>query len=310
VLLLSILLGAASLLSGCEAIEPELNPAGGADEGAVVAPQNEAVTEEGAEQTGTTTEPASEGDSQEVVAGIQAGTLVRGYALMDLDFVNQDGQVSGEIEDFFFDMNSGHIPFVTVEYGGVLDIGDTELAMPLSAFSWQSADEVVLNFDEQALQDFPDLGDDWPDVTNPTWDDEVNSFWSEHGVDPGANIEEASGPLVEASDLTGYTLVDLGAGAGTVQDVLVDLAGGRVKYVLVGFGAGAAADDAYILPLAIFSVTEQDQGLGNELAFDAEVTQEMLLTAPRFDRALYGEDELIEPGLDEQIAAYWQSFGF
>lgn len=322
---LSLLLILALGFSACVAIEPEVVPEVGEVEGeqaegeaageAADIAVTEAVTETDV-MTGTEAEtgadmPGSEAGEPVGLAGIEPGTLVRGYGLMGWDFENLDGQVSGEIKDFFFDMSTGRIPFVTIEYGGVLDIGDKEIAVPLNAFAVGSEGELILNFEEQTLENFPDLGDDWPDVTDPGWDDEVIAFWNDIGIDPGPNIEEVSGPIVRASDLTGFAIVDLGPGAGTIQDTLVDLAAGRVEYLLVGFGAGApAADDPYILPLAIFDVEEFDTGLGDELVFDAEVTEEMLITAPRFDRALYDDTQVIEPSLSEEIEAYWQEFGY
>jgi hypothetical protein len=326
--LLVILAMLAVLISGCDATAPgaavDTEPDAGVEEPEAGAAEGEAV--EGgtvppaveATETVTGTDAASAG-TLGGVAGVPAGTFVRGQTLLDWNFKNVDGEVSGEIQDYFFDMNTGRIPFVMIEYGGVLDLGDKDVAVPLSAFRWGSEDELILNFDEQALESFPDVGNDWPNWADPAWDDEVNGFWNNLGIDPGPNLDEAAGgTLVRASDLTGFTMVDLGVGSGAIQDVIVNLAEGQVRYVLAGFGTDAAASpgaspgttqNAFILPLEVFNLQGTEAGLGSELMFDANVTEEMLRTAPRWDPLLYDQTGIYGSDWEEQIRGYWQGFG-
>jgi sporulation protein YlmC with PRC-barrel domain len=319
------------LVSGCDAtvpgatvdtepdvtaVEPEVGAVEGeAAEGEAVQPEVEATAATDVTEAIAGTDSTGAG-TMGGVGGIPAGTFVRGQTLLGWNFENVDGEVSGEIEDFFFDMNTGRIPFVMIEYGGILDIGDTDVAVPLSAFRWGSENELILNFDEQALESFPDVGNDWPDWADPAWDDEVGAFWNNLGIDPGPNLDEASGgTLVRASALTGFTMVDLGVGSGAIQDVIVNLAEGRVHYVLAGFGTDPAVDpaisqDAFILPLEVFDLQGTEAGLGSELRFDANVTEEMLLTAPRWDPLLYDQTASYGSDWNEQIRGYWQGFGF
>jgi hypothetical protein len=240
------------------------------------------------------------------------GVLMLAYALLDYDFVNQDGEVSGEIEDFLLDLNSGRILFVTLEYGGFLEIGDRQIVVPLSAFAWGTENELILNFDEQALENFPDVGDDWPALTDPAWDDEVIGFWNNIGINPGVDIAEASSTVMWAQDLMGYPLVDLGAGVGTIYNMIINLADSHVEYVLADFGTGADVGDPYILPLSAFSVEDFDASLVADagLAFDAEITTDLLLTIPRFDRALYTDAALIPAETLDAVDTFWQEQGY
>lgn len=336
--LLPLLVIALVGLSGCEAIEAQPDPVVVVEEEAgteaetgtgEAVTEGEAITgtedleepeagvatdtdaEAGAAETETTTETGA-AQTRAGIANIAEGTLLRSYALTDWNFVSQDGAISGEIDDVYFDMNTGRIPFVTIEYGGLLGIGDTEIAVPLSAFTWDSEEGLVLNFTEQQLETFPDQGDDWPDVSGAGWNDELLTLWSDLGIAPGFPLEEVQGPVVEVSDLRGFAIVDLGVGGGSILDMLVDLPEGRVKYVLVGFGTGAGAgvDAPFVLPIEIFNLEATDTGLGNQLVFDADVTVEMLRAAPRLDRQLYGEGDVIAAELDEQIESYWQEYGY
>lgn len=275
-------------MAACTPVEPPIAPV--VEEGA--AGESEAIN--------VTAVPDSEPDSG--VSAVEAGRLARGQALIDWDFRNQDGEVSGEIEDFFVEIETGRIPFVIVEYGGVLDIGDREIAVPLRAFAWGSEDELVLNLDEQALATFPDLGDDWPDFTDPGWDDDVMAFWSETGIDPGRDSEATTGLIVSASDLINVAIVDFGAGGGLVQDVLIDLAEGRAVYLLVGFGASTPVNDPQILPMGIFSA----EAVGDELLLRGDASLESLETAPRFDLDRYDGVALMPPEFGPELESHWR----
>jgi hypothetical protein len=202
----------------------------------------EGVTETGA-ITGTQAMTSAAGAAGITGVSGAENVLMLAYALLDYDFVNQDGEVSGEIEDFLVDLNTGRILFVTLEYGGFLEIGDRQIAVPLSAFAWGAEDQLILNFDEQELENFPDVGGDWPDIADPAWDDEVIGFWNNIGIDPGVDISEASNTVVWAQDLMGYPLVDLGAGAGTIYNMIINLANSHISYILADFGTGADVGD-------------------------------------------------------------------
>src|SRR5690606_34032739 len=108
--------------------------------------------------------------------------------------------VSGELQDILIDLDTGRVLFVSVEYGGFLEIGDRDLVLPLSAFTIDEEGHLVLNFDEQTLQEFPDLGENWPDLTTAAWDDNVNDFWTGAGVTPWQGFESPSANVVWASD--------------------------------------------------------------------------------------------------------------
>jgi sporulation protein YlmC with PRC-barrel domain len=234
------------------------------------------------------------------------------YSLLDYGFENRDGEVSGEVEDLLIDLNDGRILFATLEYGGFLDLGDREIAVPLSAFSWGAENELILNFDEAALENFPDVGDDWPDFADPAWDDEVSGFWNNIGINPGVDITEASNTVVWAEDLLGYPLVDLGSGVGTIYNMIVDPATSRVRYVLVDFGTGAQADDPYIIPFSALNVESFDPATVGEtgLAFDTEISAESLLTTPRFDRTLFLDTALVPAELLAEVDTYWSDQGY
>jgi sporulation protein YlmC with PRC-barrel domain len=233
--------------------------------------------------------------------------MLSASALLDYDFENLDGAVSGEIEDLLIDTTNGRILFATLEYGGFLDIGDTHLPVPLNAFAWGPDGELVLNFPEESLNNFPSLGENWPDLADPAWDDDVLGFWNDIGIDPGFDFEEGTSTVLPASEIVGYPVADVGAGVGTVQDMLIDLTQNRVKYVILTYGIGAAGDDYIPVPFSAFDV----EGFGDEFVLNADLDAETLAASPDFDETLFFDvTDPIAPTIDDEIDTYWQELGY
>jgi sporulation protein YlmC with PRC-barrel domain len=233
--------------------------------------------------------------------------MLRATTLLDYDFENIDGEVSGEIEDIILDAATGRILYVTLEYGGFLDIGDTELPVPLSAFVRGTDGELVLNFEEERLQEFPDLGDDWPNVDTDTWDDDANNFWRNIGIEPGYDVTTASNSIMRASDIVGYPVGDVGYGAGAVQDLVIDVGKNQAKYVIVTYGAGALYDENLVaVPFSAFDAG----GFGNQLVFADTMDPTILDEAPRFDNNLYTGPGPLDPAWDDEFDSFWEERGY
>lgn len=233
------------------------------------------------------------------------GMLIRASTLKNYKFVNQDGQVSGNIADYLVDVSTGNILFAFVEYGGLLDIGDKNLVMPLSAFRMGDG-QLILNFNEQELKNFPDVGDNWPDVSKPDWDSAVSDFWRNLNISPGVPFTATTGANVMwLKDMTGYSLSDLGSGAGTIQDTLIDLSRSRIKYILFDFGT-AKNQNPYIIPYSALDV----QNIGNnQIAFNSHIDATTLQTAPRYDVNLYPNDQVLPESFSTEIDKYWADHG-
>ncbi len=256
------------------------------------------------------TEPAQvtdqgQQDDQIGVAGVVnvGDVLITSTSLTDYDFENRDGEVSGEIEDVIIDLATGDVLYTTVEYGGFLDIGDTELPMPLSAFAWGPDGQLVLNFDEQTLDSFPDLGTDWLDPSAPGWDDEVGGFWRGIGVDPGFDYTEPTNTIARATDIVNLGIGDVGVGAGTVDDMLIDLGQSKVEYVLLAYDASAFNDELVAVPFDAFDIS----AVGEQWAFRSGVDADVLQNAPRFSRDALTVGDAATFG---EVDQYWGDRGF
>jgi sporulation protein YlmC with PRC-barrel domain len=266
--------------------------------------------------TGTTTDTASTGDTAGTtgdadaaammgVSGVSPKQYVRASTLLDYDFENTNGDVSGDLEDLLIDLSTGRVLFASIEYGGVLDLGDKDIVVPMNAFAIGEEGELVLNIDEAALEGYPDVGNDWPNLDDPAWDDDVNTYWNDTGVDVGEGFSEASGSVGWASDIIGRNIADLGFGAGSILDILVNLGTGQAPYVIVDHGEGLDTDP-YIIPLAAYDVSDWN----NEFAYGPDFTPDLIETAPRLDQETYPDGTAFDEDFGDNLESTWNDMGF
>jgi len=230
---------------------------------------------------------------------------VRATTLLDYDFENMGGDVSGDLEDLLIDLSTGRVLFASIEYGGVLDLGDKDIVVPLNAFAIGSEGELVLNIDETALESYPDVGNNWPDLNDPLWDDDVNTFWGDNGIQMAEGFDTPSTSVAWASDILGHNVGDLGNGAGSVLDMLVNLGSAQAPYLIVDYGEGLDTDP-YIIPLSAYDVTDWS----NELVYSPDFTPDILENAPRFDQDQYPEGSPLDNDFGDRIESAWNDLGF
>jgi sporulation protein YlmC with PRC-barrel domain len=258
--------------------------------------------------TGTegTGETGSAGDTAMMgVSGVSPKQYVRASTLLDYDFENMHGEVSGDLEDLLIDLSTGRILFASIEYGGVLDLGDKDVVIPMNAFAIGEEGELVLNIDEAQLESYPDVGNDWPNLEDPAWDDDVNTYWNDSGINVGEGYSEATTNVGWASEIIGLNIADAGFGAGSVLDILVNLGTGQAPYVVVDHGEGLDTDPL-IIPLSAYDISDWN----NELAYGSDFTPDMIETAPRWDRETYPEGTAFDEDFGDNLESTWNDMGF
>lgn len=240
----------------------------------------------------------------EAVIAPATSSLLTGDNLLDHNFTNPSSTVNGEIEDVLLDFNSGRVLFATLEYGGFLDIGDTEIPIPLQAFQRGTEGELILDFDEARLEALPDLGGDWPNLTNDTWDDDIVQFWQEANVDPGFDFANNTNIIVWLSELVDRPVGDIGFGEGRVEDILIDMNEDRIKYVVLDYGP-LLGDQFVAVPFSAFNTQVYD---GN-IQFGADLDADTISSAPQFTTTQLEADEF-DPTIDTDSELYWTERGF
>lgn len=98
---------------------------------------------------------------------------------------NKAGDDLGKIEEIMIDLESGRVAYAVLSFGGFLGMGDKLFMVPWSAMRVdQSAHEFVLDVSRDRLDKAPgfDKGN-WPDMTDPGYGNDLNSFWAVTMVD-------------------------------------------------------------------------------------------------------------------------------
>jgi sporulation protein YlmC with PRC-barrel domain len=85
--------------------------------------------------------------------------------------VNAQGEDLGKIEDIMLDLNSGHVAYAVLSFGGFLGMGDKMFAIPWEAMTIDTDRKVfVLNVDKETLNKAPGFDkNDWPQIDAEDW---------------------------------------------------------------------------------------------------------------------------------------------
>jgi len=306
--------------------------------------KTEAVTAVATPMPNQTPQPAQGQTSTTIVtstgtAPIAAGTIFTGVTdaqgktmlastLLNSKFQTSDGDVTGKLDDMVVDLQSSQLLYLILTYGGVLDVGETKVAVPVNALSLKSDGEFLLNIPPEDLKNFPKLGDDWPQAGSPNWDGDVRAFWQKEGFPVGFDTALSGSRIRRTADWTGAPLNDVGLGEGTVQDAIVALDRGAVPYVLVSFANAPAVPAAgsnvpvatatslaggvisktspagdnnwYAVPLTAFDPQNA------KLALRSDVNAATFEGAPRFNRDSLGDNPFLPTNYDKDWVVFWK----
>ena len=220
---------------------------------------------------------------------LQATELI-GYGVVGVDIEDL-----GEIEDFVVDLSQNRIPYAVVSLGGFLDLGEELYPVPVSEF-WlnRQLQQLVLPIDEEQLTDAPNFAE--AEINEAIADaalvDELNTIW-------GTEVEAGEGPIVRANTLLGYDLVDAdGEITGEIDDLIVDIFEGSVKYAVLEFGGFLdIGDREIVVPMQRLALDAENGQMIIDV--DAEIVENAPEFVPLASRAAYGLQ------WEEEVDAYW-----
>lgn len=94
------------------------------------------------------------GLNQQQAGEMQSGKMITADELEGMTVVSQEGENIGKISEITIDKQSGEVSFVTISKGGILGMGASKIAVPLSAFEF-SDDEARLTVSQDKLDNVP-----------------------------------------------------------------------------------------------------------------------------------------------------------
>jgi sporulation protein YlmC with PRC-barrel domain len=213
-------------------------------------------------------------------AGVQATMAdARASKIIGMNVRNEQGEKLGDINDLAVDIQNNRIHYAIIGHGGVLGIGEKDVAVPVSRFQMNRAgNELIVNLNEQQLKDAPEIGRD-----RKNWDD--TQRWSDVGRYYNRTLGMPAETTADyrfrrAKDLIGTNVVDAkGDKAGEIEDLVVNLADGSIHYAVMEYDRKWNPNDKLVaLPMASFRPSaDKDE-------FSISMTREQLAQAPEFDK--------------------------
>lgn len=199
---------------------------------------------------------------------------------MGKDVRNAQGEDLGDIKDVILDVNNGRVHYVVLSFGGFLGLGDKLFAYPASAFRPAAdKDELVLTVDKERLKDAPGFdAKAHPDWNIPDYRKQVDSYFGAKAAAPlQTNVR-----YVRASELIGKDVNDsAGRDLGEIQDVVINLANGDVRYAVLEFDQSwSLKDKLFAFPMRSFRGGAQWK---DDLVLN--VSKDALNNTPGFDKS-------------------------
>jgi hypothetical protein len=226
--------------------------------------------------------------------------LVRATFLINREVENADGQDIGVIEDFLVDAETGRILYAIMGYGGLLSIGDEDLAVPLSALAWNPELEMALAVDESVLEALPTVDEEWPlEFTDAAWDDEVFAYWTEQGIDV---VDATDSVPIRLAGLFNHPVGEPEALIGPIEDFLLNLGQGEVRYIAVFADPSFYTTDQIVF--VPFSQLEVE-------IIDAEpvpavvIERETFAAAPLIERSLFLTVNFLDAEFSQALDESW-----
>ena len=106
------------------------------------------------------------------------------------DVVNTEGKDMGQVQNFVVDMQTGHVAFVMVAFGGSLGMGDKWFAMPWNVLKWHpETKKFILDMPAEKLKKAPGLDkgkwleeiDKWQKKEDLDW---LDGVYKHYGSEP------------------------------------------------------------------------------------------------------------------------------
>ncbi len=106
-------------------------------------------------------------------------TLLSADSLTGNEVKNFQGESLGEIKDFMLDSNSGRVEYAVLDFGGFMNMGNKYFAVPMQALQLDTQEKCYkINQPKERLEQAEGFDkDNWPNMADPKWRANINSFY-------------------------------------------------------------------------------------------------------------------------------------
>jgi len=244
----------------------------------------------------------------------ESETVLRAYDVMGMNVRNAQGEKLGDIKDLMIDMGRNpRVRYAALDFGGFLGIGDKLFAVPWQAFKLRhdakDNNRAFLELDatKESLKNAPGFDKNgWPNFADNRWAEEVHKHYrvSAPGAKVDVDVNRKGNANVDVSRKNG-TIVDNSHSSamlrraskvegievknaadqkiGKVEDLVLDVATGEVRYVALSFGGFlGVGDKLFAVPWDAVTFEHSAKDKQDCLVFD--VSKETLTNAQGFDK--------------------------
>ncbi len=182
--------------------------------------------------------------------------------LIGTNVKDSDGEVCGEINSFVFD-SSGQVHYVILGVGGVAGVGETQVALPWSAFRCKCtmADgkmtcHPMVSLPAKQLSSAPVLkGKNYIELTDAAWAAKNSSFF---------RVDKPASPITATTMVCTSKVIDTSVKSGAesvgdLDELMIQNGSGQIKFAVVGFGGVANVGKTYVaLPFKSLNFTSKE----------------------------------------------------
>lgn len=255
------------------------------------------------------TQPAAE---QPVVRGL----AVRASQIQGMEVRNPAKEELGTVEDLVIDLQQGRVEYAALSFGGFAGIGNKLFAVPWDTLKAQAdlkGVHLVANLDEKKLETAPGFDKDhWPQLADRKWHANVRQFYrgeaprttpQAEAEKPAPDQSHAKLMMMRCNDLLGMQVRNSqGADLGDINDVVIDLDSGKVRFAAISFGGFLGiGDKLFAIP---WDMVRFDQRDGETFAV-VDLSKERLETAPGFDKQHW--PDVANPTWHADVDKYYQT---
>jgi len=243
-------------------------------------------------------------------ANVAIAHVFRSGEIIGLPVKNNSHETLGKIDDLVIDMKTGEVRYAALSFGGIAGVGSKLFAVPFGSMKFMFGEPNNANsrhfmFDatKEQLEKAPGFDTShWPNVGDAKWAASIDrhyNFQRKH-TDTGAAVTYET--VFRASQVKGMDVRnDANENLGSVDELVIDVTKGHVKYVALSFGSWfTGGNKLFAVPLSSLTLTHAN----DKTFFVAHVSQDTLKNAPGFDKNNW--PNTADPNWAKGIDTYYQ----
>jgi sporulation protein YlmC with PRC-barrel domain len=234
--------------------------------------------------------------SAQDTTNVAVAHVLKSGDIIGLPVRNKAGEDLGNINDLVVDMKTGEIRYAALSFGGFAGFGSKLFAVPFGSMTFKFGEpskansrHFVFDVNKEQLDRAPGFDSShWPNVADSKWGESIDKHYKFERKEHASTEANATGEgakvkyetVFRASKIKGMDVRnDKNENLGSVNELVMDITKGHVKYVALSYGSWFTGDHKlFAVPLSSLTLNHAN----DKTFFTANVTQEALKNAPGF----------------------------